>query len=375
VRHLDEGTLRRLLDEPFAVPTADRLHVECCPTCKARLETVAADARAVSSLFGGATLRVGNASALTSFRSAHPEKPAGHVRKNLRLSHRPGVPAWCAARWLRLPGALGLVVLVVLGCALTPAGSFTHDLLTAFQPKSYRVVPVPADELQGLPNLSDFGVMSNPPNTGRRSAATASAAAALAGMHVATPASIPSGVPRNVTYDVMSPTWASFEFSASIARASVARTGHQLPPMPAQLDHSILRLSVGPIVLTRYGAPTRGNFTVPSLVVVQAPEPVLTSSGAPVALIEQYLLGLPSVSAQLRQQIEAIGDPSETLPIPIPIDSMTADPVTIQGVQGLAIGDSTSLGSGVLWRKNGMVYAVAGAMSEDKVLSAAESLH
>ena len=81
------------------------------------------------------------------------------------------------------------------------------------------------------------------------------------------------------------------------------------------------------------------------------------------------------MSAQLRQQIEAIGDPSETLPIPIPIDAMTADPITIQGVQGLAIGDSTNLGSGVLWRKNGMVYAVAGAMSENKVLSVAEALH
>lgn len=374
MRHLTEGTLRRLLDEPFTVPMGEREHVGACASCRVRLEFIARDTRAVALMLGPAGPEVNRTAALRSFHLVYPE-PAGSVRRAPGIRFREGVGGIPKGRRsLRLPGVLALAAVLILGCALTPVGSVASAFLTQFQPASFRLIPVSASNLHTLPNLSDFGVMNGPAPSLQRTVGSDSGAGKLANMHIVTPATMPGAVPHGVTYRVLLPTWASFEFDATKARASVARTGHRLPPMPTEVNHSVLRISVGPVVLTRYGSPTRGEFTVPALVIVQAPQPVISSSGATVEAIERYLLSLPGIPQQVRQQIEAIGDPSVTLPIPIPIDATTADSVTIQGVQGLAIGDSTRSGSGVLWRKNGMVYAVAGAMPESEVLRVAESL-
>jgi hypothetical protein len=48
--------------------------------------------------------------------------------------------------------------------------------------------------------------------------------------------------------------------------------------------------------------------------------------------------------------------------------------VQVQGVPGYAVGDNTGLGSGVIWEKGGIIYGVAGTLSQDAVLSVANSL-
>ncbi len=59
----------------------------------------------------------------------------------------------------------------------------------------------------------------------------------------------------------------------------------------------------------------------------------------------------------------------------MPVDRETAQSVTVQGVQGLGILDNTGLGSGIVWQRDGMIYAVAGAMPAADVLAVANSLH
>jgi hypothetical protein len=49
--------------------------------------------------------------------------------------------------------------------------------------------------------------------------------------------------------------------------------------------------------------------------------------------------------------------------------------VRVAGVDGFVIGDSTGIGSIVVWQRDGIVHAVAGALTEDEVLSVADSLH
>jgi hypothetical protein len=129
-----------------------------------------------------------------------------------------------------------------------------------------------------------------------------------------------------------------------------------------------------------YGAPAarftrhKGEEELPKLLVAQAPAPRVSSTGASAREIEAYLLAQPGVPAQLAAQIAAIGDPSTTLPIPIPIDKAYASPVTVQGARGLAMGDNTGLGSGVIWERGGMIYAVAGALPMQTVLTVANSM-
>ncbi len=54
---------------------------------------------------------------------------------------------------------------------------------------------------------------------------------------------------------------------------------------------------------------------------------------------------------------------------------MTSQTITIDGVQGVVTGDSTGLGSAVIWEKDGVVYAVGGLLPQNEVLDIARSLH
>src|SRR5438270_14002590 len=51
MRHLNDGTLRRILDEPLIVTDGQRAHLRSCERCTRRSEEIAADAQSTSTLF------------------------------------------------------------------------------------------------------------------------------------------------------------------------------------------------------------------------------------------------------------------------------------------------------------------------------------
>jgi hypothetical protein len=214
----------------------------------------------------------------------------------------------------------------------------------------------------------------------------------------------------------MSQLQASFTFSAAKAQAWAAANHKELPPMPAGLDGSTLTVTAGPGTVTVYGgsadlvtqgaaAANQGSgraikpgavpaaspaadpagpgsggevpglgASIPTMAVVEMTTPVVSSNGASVTQIEDYLLSLPGFPAGLAAQIRAIGDPSTTLPVPVPTGQQSHQ-VDVNGARGLFVGDSTGLGSGIVWTTGGVLYATVGTMTEDEVTSAARSLH
>jgi hypothetical protein len=80
------------------------------------------------------------------------------------------------------------------------------------------------------------------------------------------------------------------------------------------------------------------------------------------------------VSPELQKTIKAIGDPTKTLFIPVPVEYGTSQPVTVQGVDGVALGDNTGVGSAVVWVKDGYVWAVAGSIKQSDALNIANNL-
>jgi hypothetical protein len=114
--------------------------------------------------------------------------------------------------------------------------------------------------------------------------------------------------------------------------------------------------------------------TVPTLVVGQAKAPVVTSDGVTVDQLRTYLLQQPGVSPQLAAAIRAIGDPASTLPVPVPAELAVSHPVTVQGVQGLFIGDNTGIASAIIWQKDGMMFEVIGSFTERQALDVANSM-
>jgi hypothetical protein len=117
------------------------------------------------------------------------------------------------------------------------------------------------------------------------------------------------------------------------------------------------------------------QLSPPQLVVGASTAPVVTSSGVTTQQLEDYLLSLPGVSPKLAAAIRAIKDPSTTLPIPIPIEYASSRTVKVQGVDGVAVGDNTGLGAGVIWIKGGTVYGVAGTLKQDVILDIADGLN
>ena len=292
------------------------------------------------------------------------------------------------ARSLSVAAATVALAAVV---AFTPVGSYAQGFLTVFTPQKLAAVPITSAELKSLPDLNNYGTLVQPKGSQTKEAATSAEASAAAGIPVLVPAWIPPGVPSTATYEVIPSQTASFTFSAAKARAAATAQGKTLPAMPANVDGSTLQVTAGAGVVAIYQANVTGPSAtgektasgaikqetqqVPALIVGQAIAPSVTSTGASAAEIEQYLLDQPGISPDLAAAIRAIGDPTTTLPIPVPINRAISHPVHVQGVSGLSVADSTGLGGGIIWVKNGMVYGVAGALSEKDLLHVANSLH
>jgi len=192
---------------------------------------------------------------------------------------------------------------------------------------------------------------------------------------------VPAGVSSTVTYAAMPKAVAVFTFDSSKAAAAAAKTGKSLPALPKGMEGAKLTVTVGPAILEVYGnlkANTNTNsssqdINVPQLVIAESSAPVVTSSQVTAKQLENYILSIPGISKELSAAIKAISDPSSTLIIPIPIQYATSTSVTVQGVHGVAVGDNTGLGSGVIWIK-GNLFVVAGPLKQSEVVKVADNL-
>ncbi|HEY3081498.1 MAG TPA: zf-HC2 domain-containing protein [Chloroflexota bacterium] len=316
----------------------------------------------------------------------------------------------------RRPLGAGLAAAVLAAAVLlTPVGSYAQGLLARFQPQQFVAVPVTVADLRSLPSLEQFGEFQGALTGKPRQVTGAPEAAAAAGMKVLTPGWLPSDVPSGVSYAVIPGQTARFTFDSAKARATAAKQGKTLPSMSAGIDGSSLQITIGTSVVAVYGDPaaleaarrraeagrdgeapkTAGAAEpgaakggggrpeaglpdaseYPRLVIAQSLAPSVTATGASVPDLERYVLSLPGVSPELANAIRAIGDPTTTWPIPLPVQQVSSHPVRVRGANGLAIGDSTGLGSGVVWVADGVVHAVGGTYKESEILRIAESLH
>jgi hypothetical protein len=285
--------------------------------------------------------------------------------------------------WLRGLAAAATVALVA---TLFTVSGLAETILTIFEPKQLVAVPITASDLNSASSLGAYGTLTWTEQPKPYDVPDIRTAARDSGMTVLVPSNLPAGA-GTAHYGVMPKTTATFTFSADKTRQSAAAQKRTPPPMPANIDGSKLFITGGPAVVATYDDSTTGMtgasgatgaspFSgMPKLIVAQGRPPVVQSDGVTVEQLQSYLLGQPGISPQLAAQIRAIKDPSSTLPVPIPVDMATSKKVTVQGVDGIFVGDSTGLGSAVIWQKDGIVYGVAGTLTEQQVLAVANSLH
>lgn len=363
--HLSEGTLRRKFDDQDALTGSDARHYATCTECQTRYGAFADDARFAATALAAPDLKVNVGSAFKHIQSGPATRPRFGIRLPIiRPATRPILGG--------LAAAAVLVLLIATGLA--------QDLLTVFSPTSVTPVPVTVADLQSLSGLSVYGTVSWTTKPAPQIVTSASEAATVSGLKIPAVGTLPAGVSTTVTYAAMPQAVGVFTFDATKAAAAAAATGKTLPPMPTGMDGSTLTVTVGPAVVEIFGDLNAGSasdatqINLPQLIVAESTAPTVTSSYANAQQLEDYLLAQPGISPQLAAAIRSIGDPSKTLPIPIPIEYATSSKVQVQGVDGLALGDNTGLGAAVIWIKDGVVYGVAGTLKQDVIVGIANHL-
>jgi hypothetical protein len=368
MKHLTDGTLRRMVDEPAAIRDVERDHYRSCIACRNRYAAISAEADEVSHWLAQPAVLTDHSAALAGVQRRLAAEGVRPARPRPILAARIGPP-----RFFRtgIAAAAAAAMLISAALAWTPAGSLAQDLITIFQPSQPVAVTVTPGDLQALNRLTSYGTFSMPAASAPHDVSGPAEASSASGMTVLTPSSLPADVSAVVTYTVVPGQTASFTFSAAKAAAAAAAAGEALPPMPANIDGSTLQVTTGSAVVATYGSHAQD---VPNLVIGQMPHPVVKATGVSVSQLEDYLLSLPGISPQLAAEVRAIGDPTSALPIPVPAGGVNSSQVTVQGAKGVAVGDSTGVGSGAVWQKDGIVYGVVGPISEDEVLSIANGL-
>lgn len=363
--HLSDGTLRRMVDDPDAMTGAETRHYADCPECKARKAALADDAQAVAGLMAVPALKVDVASAFKRVTAT----PAAQPRFGLRL------PIWRPASRPLVAALAAAIVLVALVAAQT---------LNIFSPTQVTPVPIKLGDLQALSALSDYGTITWTKAVNPQIVTSSADAAQVSGLHVPVVGSLPAGVSTTVTYAAMPQAEATFTFSADKAAAAAVKAGKTLPTLPKGMDGATLTITVGPAVGIIFGqlntgaasgtAPDPSNLKLPELFIIESTAPVITSTQVSVKQIEDYIASVPGVSPELASALKNIGDPSTTLPIPVPIEYTSSHAQQVQGVTGLALGDNTGAGAAVVWVKSGAVFAVAGFLKQDQIVTIADQL-
>lgn len=364
--HLTEGTLRRMVDDPDARIGMDKTHLEDCPECKARFQVVSDDAGSIATLLAVPDARVDVSSAFKRVMTA----PAAQPRFGFRLP---------IARPVSRPMVLAFAA--VLAAVALLVGVIARDLSLNYTPNTVTPVPVTVADMQALSQLADYGTVTWTKQPALQIVTSAADAAAVAGgLQPPVVSNLPKGVSTNITYAAMPQAQAVFTFSADKASAAAIQHGKSLPKLPAGMDGAKLTVTVGPAIGEIFGnlqRPTGSDasqLNLPQLIVGSSSAPSAISTQVTVKQMENYLLAMPGISAELKAAIKAIGDPSTTLPIPIPVQYATSTTVTIQGVKGVALGDNTGVGSAVIWEKKGVVYVVAGSIKQSDAINIANNL-
>lgn len=366
MRHIPDGLLRRLDDEPLAVPDRVSDHLASCGRCSARHAEIARDAE--------------NAVQLFTTPQLVPDLDQAWARLERELRHRsaaprPG-PAVANPRRARFPRlslraglAVGAVGVVVAGTAA--AATFT----TIFSPTHVAPVTVSRSDLRaiavitGLSNGRPLGGLSRPNGSiatpvgtvrwsspAARPASSLAEASAQAGFSVPLPTHLPSGVGPVQQFTVQ-------------PRASVTVTFNS---RSSSLAGTTVTINAGPAVFAQYGA--TGSTDVPTLAVVTMRRPTAQSTGASISQIESFLLAQPGIPAQLAEEIRLLGDLRTTVPIPVPSGAVEHS-VHVHGWPAVLLSDRSNAAAGVIWEDGqGMLHLVAGIVDSQDVLNVAAQL-
>jgi hypothetical protein len=367
MHHVTSQVLRRLADEPLAVPDRARRHCADCDRCQALSTEIAVDA-ALASRVLRAPQQVADVDLewiLLQDRLADPG-PTAHraIRTSPRVVHR-------------LAGiSVGAGTAAVAG-VLAVGAAAAAVLTTVYAPTQVAPVHVSAADLRAIQSISGIGtgqLSGDLPASGSRQLAfgelswtTASPpvqvssiaqASALAQIAFPIPAALPPGVGAPTRIMVQPQVTATIRFSQSAGPGIAGST---------------LQVTGGPGIAVQYGS-TSGNTRLVTLAIVAARRPVASSAGATASQLETFLLSRPGMPAALADEIRELGKPGAVLPVPVP-SGMWEQLEHIGGAPAVLLTEPDAFASGVIWEdRDGIVRGVGGLLDSEDVLGVAHQI-
>jgi hypothetical protein len=271
--------------------------------------------------------------------------------------------------------AAGLALTFLAG---TPEGrTAAAQFLAQFRSQRFAVVTFDSVQTgQPLRELEHLGTVqgSMPLNLGQaQTVPTIAEASRRVGFAVKRldPAALPTGLKAEPTIMVTPASVYRFTFDRAQARAYFDSIGRSDVAVPQKFDGASLVVSTPPAAILRYAA-VDNNV---GLIVAQSPEVTVgVEGGVTLDELREYLLGLPGLPPETAQQLRAIQDWRNTVPVPVAVDKMQWQETTIAGAPGLLLADNMGVAGAAMWQRDGKVYVVAGAATTRSIQRAAESL-
>ena len=362
MHHVPSPVLRRLVDEPLAVPDRARRHLADCDRCQAQSTEIAADAALASRLLS-APREISDVDLewiLLQDRLEAPgtaRRPAGHApgRMPRRLAHV----------------SVGAGTAVVVG-VLAVGAAAAAVLNTVYAPTRVAPVRVSAADLRAIENVTDigtgqltasgsrqltFGEVSWTTAGGPQQVSSIARASAITGLAFPAPGTLPGGVGAISRIAVQPQVTATIRFSQNAGSAVAGST---------------LEVTAGPAIAVQYGGTDGSNLI--TLAIVAGRRPVASSTGATASQLETFLLSRPGLPAGLVQELRLLGKPGGVLPVPVP-SGMWEQLQDIGGVPGVLVTDPSAFASAVIWEsRDGVVHAVGGLLDKEDVLSVARQV-
>jgi hypothetical protein len=400
------GVLRAYLDSELDAVSASRLeqHLSECPQCQARMEqlranasTVAVHLRSLAAPPDVAARQEARAwldlkARLRGERSGEFTKRTDVARPVLdspaRTNHSAGPTN---RRWkmpihllsLRRRSALAVALAAVFLLVVVPVGSLSMfpsgrataiGFLNLFRPQQFTAVQVDTSTpFKGLSSLEKLGTISMPSRSydPQVTGDSLGEVGTWAGIKVLQPATMPSQLNGTPVVMELPGAEATFTVDRQKAEAYLRSVGAANPNVPAELDGAQLTIRVPNTVMLAYG----DSASQPQFLVAELQMPTAIVEGnTDLAGLRDFLLTVPDLPADTVAQLRSIDDWTTTVPIPIIKDRMNSRQIDVAGSQALAVSDPQSGLEGMIWQRDGVVYGLAGLVSQQELIAAAQSL-
>lgn len=386
--HPNEGQRYAFHTHNLPVAESERIkaHLAGCPRCQEQVDLLAQRTHQISHRLAVLNPRPGEAA---------PPESVARQRLQTKINQQENLSMFDKIFSPRLRPAWGaLVIVLALAIALSfpQVRAAASNFLGLFRVQQIAIVPVNSDlaseKMAGL----DESLINNLFAGGSEEVlgtsipeASVEEASAAAGISVR--------LPENVTPESISVEQGSritLKIDQPLLQALFDETGLEID-IPKEVDGATITGEIQPIVFANFNCRVTEQVVVtdpddPGETVamtqctdlIQVASPTINApAGLDIAALGEGYLQLMGMSPEEAKNFSQTVDWATTLVIPVPQDGSSYENVTVDGVEGVLLRESSREPDGqyiLIWSKGGVVYALSDVGANDEALAIANSM-